>query len=310
LKGKIHSILEFIPDPAFILNENREICAWNTGMEHLTGVNAEDILGKASYSRAFPFFGTSRPVLIDLIDTSDEDLEKLYPIMAGVHIHREGGFLTAETYVPTQNAKHGIRLWVKAGLLLDENGNRIGAIEIFRNITQHRNIEKYLSTLSLVPGHSVQSVPESLMPVSEPQGSACHNQDILSYQYLSGALKHAGDYLAILDLSGRCIWANDALIASTLTGPTSDLIGTSLARLVAPEFRKTALDCLNIVRKEGFSRINIMLISANGRIPVEVQFSGVKDERDQLLGYLAIARAGKKELENVGKKEKNKISKV
>jgi PAS domain-containing protein len=270
-------------------------------------VKKEEILGKTSYSRAFPFFGTSRPVLIDLIDASDEDLQKLYPVMAGVNIHREGSFLTAETFASGVQGNRGARLWAKAGPLTDENGNRIGAIEILRDITEHRNIEKYLSTLSLVPGHVIKEESDMPVPAADGPGLTSYNQDILSYQYLSGALKHAGDYLAILDLSGRCIWANDALISSVPPGPSSDIIGTSFVQFVAPEFRKVTLDSVNAVRKNGVSKINTMLLSHSGRIPVDVNFSAVNDENGQLLGYLAVARSGKTDSRKIPKEAK-KIS--
>jgi PAS domain S-box-containing protein len=302
LNRKICDIIEFIPDPAFIVNENHEVCAWNTGMVQLTGVKKEEILGKTSYSRAFPFFGTSSPVFIDMIDANDDDLQKLYPVMAGVTIHHEGAFITAEIFAPGLYGNKGGHLWAKAGPLTDENGNRIGAIEILRDITGDRNIEKYLSTLSLVPGLSLKDVADLIPHANERSGSAFYNQDILSYRYLSGALKHAGDYLAILDLSGRCLWANDALISSVISGTLSELTGISFAQFVAPEFRKLALDCMNAVRKEGVSRINIMLLSPNGRIPVEVHFSAVNDDKDHLLGYLVIARSGKNDSRVVSKK--------
>ena len=310
LNRKISDILEFIPDPAFIVNENHEVCAWNAGMEQLTGVKKEEILGKTSYSRAFPFFGTSRPVLIDLIDANDEDLQKLYPIMDRITIHREGAFITAETSAPWLHGHKGGRLWVKAGPLTDENGKRTGAIEILRDITEHRNIEKYLSTLSLVPGHPVKNISDVTTHTTEGLGSISFNQDILSYQYLSNALKHAGDYLAIIDLSGKCLWVNDAMTSSVHSGASSELIGASFAQFIAPEFRKIALDSLNAVRKEGISKINSMLMSSHGRIPVEVCFSPVNDEKNQLLGYLVIARSGKNDIRKVLKKETKKISKV
>ena len=100
----------------------------------------------------------------------------------------------------------------------------------------------------------------------------------------------AQDYVAILDKSGKCLWANDSLVSAVQTGTCSDLAGRSLALLIAPEFRKVALNCLTDVRKNGHKIIPLMMLSSSGRIPVEANISPIMAQNGDFFGFIAIAR--------------------
>ena len=64
----------------------------------MSGVTAEDMLGKGDYEYALPFYGICRPVLIDLVFKSNEELEQKYH-----YVKRNGELLMAETHVPMQS---------------------------------------------------------------------------------------------------------------------------------------------------------------------------------------------------------------
>ena len=113
---------------------------------------------------------------------------------------------------------------------------------------------------------------------------------VLSLLYLSNALKMAQDSISILDLSGRCIWVNDAFAHTISQKKDEIVIGKSFARFIAPEYRKIALDCLTDVRKNGNKRIALSLLTPSGRIPAEASLSSINDTEDGILGYLTIIR--------------------
>ena len=104
----------------------------------MTGVEAKDVLGKGDYEYAVPFYGIRKPILIDLVLKSDEEIERNY-----FNIERKGGILEGEAYMP--NLKGGeTYLFGTATALCDSRGNIVGAIESIRDITERRRAEEAL----------------------------------------------------------------------------------------------------------------------------------------------------------------------
>ena len=62
-------------------------------MENSTGVMAADMIGRGDHEYALPFYGTKRPLLIDLIDEPDEKIGEWgynsYPAQRGRSYGRE-----------------------------------------------------------------------------------------------------------------------------------------------------------------------------------------------------------------------------
>lgn len=137
LNYPLPDILDFLPDATFIINKNGEILAWNRAMEELTGLYAEDIIGKGNYEYSLPFYGRRRPILIDLaISNSTEEIKNKY-----LAFERNNGTLISEVYVPHLKPG-GAYLWAKARQLFDTEGNVIGAIETIRDITEKKKTEE------------------------------------------------------------------------------------------------------------------------------------------------------------------------
>jgi PAS domain S-box-containing protein len=127
------SIIDFLPDATFVINNEKKVIAWNKAMEEMTGVKREDILGKGDYVYAVPFYSESRPILIDLVMDESKDREVRYD-----YVKKQGNTLYVETYVPSLNNGKGAYLWGTAAPLLDNNGNCQGAIESIRDITERK----------------------------------------------------------------------------------------------------------------------------------------------------------------------------
>jgi len=133
----LQETIEFIPDPTYIIDENKNVIAWNKAIESLTGISRERILGTQNYKKAFRFYGDTRPVLIDLVQLPIEEIVQRYPA-----VRRFGNSVFIESFIPSLNNGKGAYLWGKANPLVDYNDNYIGAIETIRDITEWKKISE------------------------------------------------------------------------------------------------------------------------------------------------------------------------
>ena len=133
---RLEYILEFLPDPAFVLDTEGRVTTWNRELEDLTGVKKDDILGKGNYTHAVAFYGERRPVLADYVLTHHSEILGYYknPII-------DGDTILAD--IQTHNPVTGVRnwFWIKAAPLYDTQGQVIGVIETLRDITPRKLME-------------------------------------------------------------------------------------------------------------------------------------------------------------------------
>lgn len=132
-------IIDFLPDATFVIDDQKKVIAWNQAMEEMTGISKKDIIGKGGYAYSIPFYGASRPVLIDLIDNYDAEVESKY-----IHIERSGRGICAEAHVPYLFDGKGAYVWGTASLLYDSDGNYVGSIESIRDVSKQKLVEKAL----------------------------------------------------------------------------------------------------------------------------------------------------------------------
>jgi two-component system, cell cycle sensor histidine kinase and response regulator CckA len=133
---RMSQIIEFLPDAAFVIDNQGKVTAWNKVMESLTGIEAADMLGKGDYAYAVPFYGRTRPVLIDLAVHYDEKIACTYG-----NLRKEGNRLVAEKYLPNFRGRGPTWLWNTASPLYDPEGKVVGAIESIRDITELKKTE-------------------------------------------------------------------------------------------------------------------------------------------------------------------------
>jgi PAS domain S-box-containing protein len=133
----ITDIISFLPDATFAIDSGGRVISWNRAMEEMTGVMATDIVGKGNHEYAMPFYGSRRPILIDMITEPDEEIRKRYYSF----MKKEGNVLIAESEDARPKGKVSI-LWSKATPLYDAKGNVIGGIESIRDITEFRRLDR------------------------------------------------------------------------------------------------------------------------------------------------------------------------
>lgn len=152
-KNRLDDIIAFLPDATFAIDREGMVIAWNRAMEEMTGVMAEDMMGKGNYEYSLPFYNERRPMLIDLALTGDETIADRYPT-----ISRKGSFLySSEIFLPHFYQGRGGYFWFTSCPFFDHDGNITGAIECIRDITDRKRfeeaLEKHLVALTrTIPG--------------------------------------------------------------------------------------------------------------------------------------------------------------
>jgi PAS domain S-box-containing protein len=98
---RLTDIINFLPDATFVINKDGSVIAWNRAIEKMTGIKAQDILGKGNYEYSLPFYGVRRPILINLVLQSDSEVEVAYESIK----RQEDGSLAGESYIPNMNGR-------------------------------------------------------------------------------------------------------------------------------------------------------------------------------------------------------------
>lgn len=182
-------IMDFLPDPAFVINREGKIVAWNRAVEDLTGVKADQMLGKGSYEHAWISYGKRRPVLIDLVLRPDAEVEKCYSFL-----RREQDVLIAEVEVPLLRGRPR-HLWCKAGPIYNADGELIGAIECMRDVTETREQVQEL--------HEREALFRALAE-NDPMGVSLMRSD-LTFEYVNPRFTEITGY-TIRDLPDKLKW--------------------------------------------------------------------------------------------------------
>lgn len=126
------SIIEFLPDPTFVIDIHGKVLAWNRALVELTKLSADEMLGKGDYEYAVPFYGSRRPMLIDYILKEIDQPSLHYP-----KFQVDGDSISTEIYLDSLR-QEGIHLWAKATTLKNAKGELIGAVETIRDITEQK----------------------------------------------------------------------------------------------------------------------------------------------------------------------------
>jgi PAS domain S-box-containing protein len=130
------AIIEFLPDATFVIDLEGKVIAWNSAMELLTSIPRYDMLGKANYEYALPFYKERRPMLANLIFMPEAEIDQKYD-----KVERVGDALVVELFIEDFQPG-GVYLWAKASPLYDSQGEIVGAIETIRDITNQKRAEE------------------------------------------------------------------------------------------------------------------------------------------------------------------------
>ena len=131
-------ILDNLPDCTFVIDREGVVTAWNKAAEDLLGVKKCDIIGKGNYEYSLPFYGTRRPIMIDMVFLHNDEIDANYS-----HVRRIGDTLFAENRI--RQGDHEAWYQGSASPLRDSQGTIIGAVEIIRDLSERKRFEEELS---------------------------------------------------------------------------------------------------------------------------------------------------------------------
>jgi PAS domain S-box-containing protein len=133
---QMSGVIYNIPEPTYAVDRLGKVIAWNRAIEELSGTKAVDILGKGEYASAIPFYGERRPMLANLIFSTDMEIND----QGYFNIQRSGNSIAAET---CQMNLGGQDLVIRgiAAPIYDDAGDIAGAIESITDITEVRRKE-------------------------------------------------------------------------------------------------------------------------------------------------------------------------
>jgi len=157
---RLMDIIDFLPDATMAIDLEGKIIAWNRAMEEMTGVMAENMMGKGNYEYAIPFYGKRRPIMLNFILKPDEKYENKYDAI----IQKQKNLLIIETEVPSLRGEKAF-LWGKASPLYDGKGNIVGAIESIRDITERKIHEAALQESERRLADIIDFLPDATMAI-------------------------------------------------------------------------------------------------------------------------------------------------
>ncbi len=135
---RLEDIINNLPDPTMVISKEGKVWYWNKALEDLTGRLREEMVGKADYEYAIPFYGRRRPILANLALEMDSEFESIYP-----KVVRNGDTLIADDVPAVINGRE-VYLWAMARPIYDLEGNVIAAIESIRDVTERRSAKEAL----------------------------------------------------------------------------------------------------------------------------------------------------------------------
>jgi len=159
---RLADIINFLPDATFAIDREGRVLAWNQAMEEMTGVRADEVLGKGNCEYGIPFYGERRPLLADFLLKPDEAHEGQYTV-----IEKFQDTLVAENFLPS--LKGGTYLWAKARLLYNAQGTVVGAIESMRDITALKQAEHALRESEEAYRNIIENAVEGIFQAT-PEG--------------------------------------------------------------------------------------------------------------------------------------------
>jgi PAS domain S-box-containing protein len=139
-RQQMTNIINFLPDATFVRDISGRVIAWNHAMESMTGIRKEEILGKGDREYSLPFYREKRLLLADLVLEEHPAPDARYR-----YFEKTGDKITSEVFIPHFNGGRGANLWITASPLYDADGTVTGAVESFRDITDHYAIKRDLN---------------------------------------------------------------------------------------------------------------------------------------------------------------------
>ncbi|MFA4862030.1 PAS domain S-box protein [Methanoregula sp.] len=268
-------ILNFLPDATFAIDKNGVVIAWNRAIEEMTGVPAQDMIGRGDHEYAIPFYGIRRPILIDLIFAPELEIRSSYSF-----VRVDGDVLTSETNNAKPRGKEG-KLWGKAVPLYDMQGAIIGAIESIRDITERRRLEETLEKEHQdlhAAYEQVAAAEEELRAqydhLAESERALRKNEERLT---MAEAIGHTGSWE--YDIETGKIWGSAEAIHTFGYPPVAGYLSLADIEACIPERVRVHQALVDMITTGKIYALEFPVHPADGSAP-KVIFSSARLEKD------------------------------
>ena len=138
LKKRFEDVVDFIPNPTFIMTTDEKIVSWNSANEEMTGWKADQLIGKDNYESSVPYYFVRRPMVANLIMSPDSKWEQTY-----YEFERKGDKVNSLAFCPALPGG-GAYLRTNTLRLYDANHRLWGAIHTVRDVTLERQMREKL----------------------------------------------------------------------------------------------------------------------------------------------------------------------
>ena len=136
IQERLTQIIESIPIPTFVLDNDHVVIHYNQAIENLSGIAYDEIFGTRDAWKAF--YSAARPTMADLIvdGAPEHEIARYYRGKYSKSIVKKGAY-EAEDFFP-DIGDGGRWLYFTAAPLLDSEGNVLGALETLQDTTERR----------------------------------------------------------------------------------------------------------------------------------------------------------------------------
>ncbi|MGE5307593.1 MAG: PAS domain-containing protein [Deltaproteobacteria bacterium] len=226
------AIIEGTPILQFVLDREHRVLYWNKALERYTGIPSEKMVGTKDHCKAF--YSYQRPCLVDLLlDNQIEDISRWYPDRFTKSRLVENAYEATDFFPKV--GEHGTWLQFTAALILDSQGEVMGAIETMVDVTQQKKAEE------------------------ERQHSEEIFRTVANFVY---------DWEYWLDPEKKLIYSTPS--CQRFTGYTPDEFYANpglIQKIVHPDDRKKFLDHIaTVTEQQKEASIDIRIISKDGRV--------------------------------------------
>jgi PAS domain S-box-containing protein len=131
---KLIDIIDFLPSPTYVIDQQGMVTAWNRAMEEMFGLRKREVIGSYYRDCLQGFHDEKEPLLIDQVwetcrasaSAADKGNERIF----------------TERFLPELNDGKGSHVWISAAPILDDENRIVGAIEAYRDVTEIKKAER------------------------------------------------------------------------------------------------------------------------------------------------------------------------
>jgi len=154
-RKQLLDIINFLPDPTYVIDTRGKVIAWNRAMAEMTGISAARVIGHNFKKHLGNMFPDDSPLVIEralkkkAAGSVRGDAER-GAAYRGPASSLNKDTLFAERYLPGLNKGQGGYVWVTAAPILDTAGEVLGAVESFREVTRQKQAAEKLRNENLL----------------------------------------------------------------------------------------------------------------------------------------------------------------